>query len=200
MGASDQSVIRAVLGGDTAAYKTLVVQHSAMVFRVAFRITQNEADADEVVQEAFLRGYQKLASFQMDAAFGSWIYRIAVNCAYDVTKRYKTDVGRDRSRWLDEDGNAARLPAELEDTAAGPERLLLSSEIGAQQQFALHALTPLERAAFLLRHVEEQSTTEIAAALNVAPSAAKQAVFRAIQKLRRRLTAIHTTKSGRGYV
>jgi RNA polymerase sigma-70 factor (ECF subfamily) len=186
MGVSDQSVIRAVLDGDTAAYKTLVLQHSAMVFRVAFRITRNEADADEVVQEAFLRGYQKLASFQKNAAFGSWIYRIAVNCAYDLTNRYRTETGRDENRGAAGD--------ELVDTAADPERLLLSSEMGEQQQFALHALTPLERTAFLLRHVEEQSTTEIAAALNIAPNAAKQAVFRAVQKLRLRLAPGNSSK------
>ncbi|WP_263356244.1 RNA polymerase sigma factor [Acidicapsa ligni] len=194
MGASDKSVIRAVLNGDTAAYRALVVEHSAMVFRVAYRITQNEADADEVVQEAFFRGYQKLASFHQDAAFGSWIYRIAVNCAYDLTNRYRTEVGRDRSQRVDGDGNSTGPGDELVDTAADPERLLLSSEMGAQQMFALHSLTPLERAAFLLRHVEEQSTTEIAAALNIAPNAAKQAVFRAVQKLRRRLASANTSK------
>jgi len=87
----------------------------------------------------------------------------------------------------------------LADSAADPERLLLSSEIGAQQQFALHALTSLERTAFLLRHVEEQSTTEIAAALNIAPSAAKQAVFRAVQKLRRRLASSNSKSSSTSF-
>jgi len=68
--------------------------------------------------------------------------------------------------------------------------LLLSQEMGEQQQFAMHALTPLERTAFLLRHVEDQSTSEIAAALDMAPNAVKQAIFRAVQKLRRRLAPL----------
>jgi RNA polymerase sigma-70 factor (ECF subfamily) len=192
MGLTDQNVIRAVLGGDSKAYRTLVVEHSAMIFRVAYRITQNEADAEEVVQETFLRGYQKLATFQADAAFGSWIYRIAVNCAYDFTGRNRREAGPRNSGTELENGEQV---AEIADGAADPERLMLSSELGAHQAIAMQALTPLERSAFLLRHVEEQSTAEIAAALGVGPSAAKQAVFRAVQKLRLRLASSVRLKS-----
>jgi RNA polymerase sigma-70 factor (ECF subfamily) len=82
---------------------------------------------------------------------------------------------------------ADRLREQVPDPEAGPERLLLSQEIAEQQQLALRSLTPLERTAFLLRHVEDQSTNEIAEALRMAPNAVKQAVFRAVQKLRLRL-------------
>src|ERR1700683_3819906 len=81
MGKNDQAAIRAVLSGDKEAYGALVVRHSQSLFRVAFRITGNEADADDVVQEAFLRGYRKLESFESRSNFGTWIYRIAVRCA-----------------------------------------------------------------------------------------------------------------------
>src|SRR6202012_1046329 len=81
MQGSEHSIVRAVLAGDKEAYGALVRAHSATVFRVAFRIVGNEADAEEVVQETFLRGYQRLAGFQQRSAFGTWIYRIAVNCA-----------------------------------------------------------------------------------------------------------------------
>src|SRR5215469_11123030 len=81
MEGSDHLVVRAVLAGDKEAYGALVRAHSATVFRVVFRITGNEADAEEVVQETFLRGYQRLESYQGRSAFGTWIYRIAVNCA-----------------------------------------------------------------------------------------------------------------------
>jgi RNA polymerase sigma-70 factor (ECF subfamily) len=199
MDSPDQSIIRAVLGGDSGAYRTLVVEHSAMLFRVAYRITQNEADAEEVVQETFLRGYQKLASFHADAAFGSWIYRIAVNCAYDLTNRNKREAGRKNSGPDLETGElTARLADDAADQSPDPERLLLSSELGAQQTTAMQALTPLERSAFLLRHVEEQSTTEIATALGVGHSAAKQAVFRAVQKLRLRLAIARSKEDSVG--
>jgi RNA polymerase sigma-70 factor (ECF subfamily) len=195
MDSTHQNAIRAVLAGNTQAYRALVVEHSSMVFRVAYRITQNEADAEEVVQETFLRGYQKLGLFQENAAFASWIYRIAVNCAYDLANRNQRDVGRKSAPIHDDDDDRAYNLAV--DESADPERLLLSSELGAQQATAMQALTPLERAAFLLRHVEAQSTTEIAAALGVGQSAAKQAIFRAVQKLRLRLAAqIRPTNKG----
>jgi RNA polymerase sigma-70 factor (ECF subfamily) len=76
---------------------------------------------------------------------------------------------------------------QVADDAAGPDRLLLSGEIAAMQQDAMHGLTATERTAFVLRHMEDRTTEEIAAVLGIAPNAAKQAVFRAVQKLRRRL-------------
>jgi RNA polymerase sigma-70 factor (ECF subfamily) len=191
----EHSTIRAVLAGDTEAYRWLVIRHSPALFRVAFRITGDEADADEVVQEAFLRGYQKLPQFHFQSGFGTWIYRIAVNCAFDRVKQRGPDESPAVLSVADgeshEDattgGMADRLREQVPDPEAGPERLLLSQEIAEQQQLALRSLTPLERTAFLLRHVEDQSTNEIAEALRMAPNAVKQAVFRAVQKLRLRL-------------
>jgi RNA polymerase sigma-70 factor (ECF subfamily) len=87
MQASDHSIVRSVLAGDKEAYGALVRAHSATVFRVALRIVGNEADAEEIVQETFLRGYQGLESFQQRSAFGTWIYRIAVNCALNRISR-----------------------------------------------------------------------------------------------------------------
>ncbi len=181
---NEHSAIRAVLSGDTEAYRGLVVRHSPTLFRVAFRITGNEADADEVVQEAFLRGYQKLPSFQFKAGFGTWIYRITVNCAFDWLDRLDRR-GPEENQHAVKDAEWVR--EQLPDLDAGPERLLLSREMAAQQELAMRALTPLERTAFVLRHVEDRSTSEIAEALGMAPNAAKQAIFRAVQKLRKRL-------------
>lgn len=185
MDGSEHSAIRAVLSGDTEAYRALVVRHSPKLFRVALRITGNSADADEVVQETWLRGYRKLSSFQFEAGFGTWIYRIAVHCAYDLIERRE----RDGSRLIvqPQDEQAEKLREQVPDLGAGPERLLLSKEMAAQQQFAMRSLTPLERTACQLRLVEEQSTAEIAEALQMSPNAVKQAVFRAVHKLRLRL-------------
>jgi RNA polymerase sigma-70 factor (ECF subfamily) len=163
-----------------------VVRHSQSLFRLAFRITGNEADAEEVVQEAFLRGYQKLGSFQSRSRFGTWIYRIAVRCALDrMNDRKAEEVGG-----VAEEIDPHRGSACTADQSAGPERLLLSREIESMQEAAMHSLTPIERTAFILRHMEHLTTEEIASALGVAPNAAKQAVFRAVQKLRRRLAGL----------
>src|SRR6202046_1915810 len=94
MDRNDHATIQAVLAGDKEAYGTLVVRHSQTLFRLAYRITGNEADADDVVQEAFLRGYRKLEGFESRANFGTWIYRIAVHCALDRIKRNAERNGR----------------------------------------------------------------------------------------------------------
>jgi RNA polymerase sigma-70 factor (ECF subfamily) len=184
---NNHSAIRAVLAGDKEAYRALVIRHSPAVFRVAFRITGNEADADEVVQESFLRGYQKLPSFQFQSNFGTWIYRIGVNCSFNLVQRRDAEP-RETGKVHAGEGDTER--DQLADAAAGPERLLLSSEIARMQGFAMRSLTPMERTAFLLRHVEGQSTAEIGEALQIDPNAVKQAIFRAIQKLRQRLASL----------
>src|SRR5580700_492886 len=171
---NEHSIIRAVLSGNKEAYGALVVRYSQALFRVAFRITGNEADAEDVVQEAFLLGYRKLESFESRSDFGTWIYRIAVHCALKKIR------GPEQS-------GLEQNEVQVADSAAGPDRLLLSGEIGAMQEIAMHSLTPIERTAFVLRYMEDRTCEEIGAALEIAPNAAKQAVFRAVQKLRRRL-------------
>ena len=186
MGKNDHAAIEAILAGDKEAYGTLVARHGETLFRVAFRITGNQADADDVVQEAFLRGYLKLKSFESRSSFSTWIYRIAVRCALDKIGGHRID---DDLR-VSEQSDTEQDEVQVADTAADPERLLLSGEMGAMQALAMHSLTATERAAFVLRHLEERSTDEIAEALGIAPNAAKQAVFRAVQKLRLRLAAL----------
>ena len=186
MDRNDQATIQAVLAGDKEAYGALVVRHSHTLFRVAYRITGNEADAEDVVQEAFLRGYRKLEGFESRANFGTWIYRIAVHCALDKVRHRRGD---ETSR-VGETNDPEQDQMQVADQAAGPDRILLSGEIGSMQQAALHSLTATERTAFVLRHMEDCTTAEIGAALGIEPNAAKQAVFRAVQKLRRRLAPL----------
>jgi len=189
MGRDDHEAIRAVLSGEKDAYGELVMRHSRTLFRVAYRITGNEADADEVVQDAFLRGYRSLEGFESRSNFGTWIYRIAVRCALDKVAGRKR---QEESRIGDED-DREQCEIQVADSTAGPDRLLLSREIAAIQQAAMHSLTPTERSAFVLRHMEDRTTEEIGAALGIRPNAAKQAVFRAVQKLRRRLAPLRAT-------
>jgi RNA polymerase sigma-70 factor (ECF subfamily) len=186
MDMNDQAAIQAVLAGDKEAYAALVVRHSGRLFRVAFRITGNEADAEDVVQEALLRGYRKLESFESRSDFGTWIYRIAVRCALDRIGGSKVDESTRVAETTD--GEQDRV--QVADQAAGPERLLLSGEIGAMQEIAMHALSATERTAFVLRHLEDRTTEEIAVAMGIPPNTAKQSVFRAVQKLRRRLATL----------
>jgi RNA polymerase sigma-70 factor, ECF subfamily len=186
MQGDDHSVVRAVLAGDKEAYGALVRAHSATVFRVAFRITGNEADAEEIVQEAFLRGYQRLESYERRSAFGTWIYRITVNCALNRVSRPGIEAEYRHGEETDPGEKTVQVAAR----DADPERVLLSQEISAAQETAMLRLTPIEKCAFVLRHLEDRSMSEIAEVLEIAPNAAKQAVFRAVQKLRRELAPL----------
>jgi len=183
---SDHLVVRAVVAGDMEAYSALVRAHSETVFRVAFGITGNEADAEEIVQEVFWRGYQNLKNFERRSSFRTWIYRIAVNCALNR-------VSQPRIRAEFRVGDETDVPEKTVQVAAqypDPERVLLSNEISAAQEMAMQRLTPTEKSAFVLRHFEDRSMSEIAELLGMAPNAAKQAVFRAVQKLRRELAPL----------
>jgi RNA polymerase sigma-70 factor, ECF subfamily len=179
---SDHSVVRAVLAGDKEAYGALVRAHSATVFRVAFRIVGSEADAEEM----FLRGYQRLESYQHRSSFGTWIYRIAVNCALNRVSR----PGIEAEYRHGEDSDPEEKTVQVATRDADPQRMLLSGEISAAQQVAMQRLTPTEKSAFVLRHLEDRSISEVAEVLEIAPNAAKQAVFRAVQKLRRELAPL----------
>ena len=183
---SDHSIRRAVLSGDKDAYGVLVARYSPLVFRVSYRITGNESDAEEVVQETFLRGYQKLESFEGRSSMATWFYRIASNCALTLVAQKKPKS----ERRIADDADLEEGEMQLADRKAGPDRLLLSGEIESLQQAAMENLSATERTAFVLRHMEDRSTDEIAAVLNIAPNAAKQAVFRAVQKLRRELAPL----------
>jgi len=186
MGENDHATIQAVLKGDKEAYGVLVAKNSHSVFRVAFRITGNEADAEEVVQEAFLRGYRKLERFESRSSFSTWIYRIAVRCALDKVN----DRRIEESKRVVTDSDPEFDTVQVADEAPDAERLLLNSEMSAVRESAMRTLTPMERAAFTLRHMEDCSIREIGSALGIDPNAAKQAIYRAVHKLRQRLASL----------
>jgi RNA polymerase sigma-70 factor (ECF subfamily) len=91
---SDDAIRRRVLAGDKDAYKVLVARYSQVVFRVAYRIAGNEYDAEEAVQEAFLRAYQGLAKFAGRSSMATWFYRIGANCALDMVGRRRPEAQR----------------------------------------------------------------------------------------------------------
>jgi RNA polymerase sigma-70 factor, ECF subfamily len=188
MEVTDAAVVAQVLAGDKDAFRLLVERHSRSIFRVVYRMTGNQQDAEEVLQETFLRAYKSLGRFESRSNFGTWLYRIAVNRTLDLLSSRKTQMqmkdGYQITDSLDpEESRQVQLPA----PAPGPDRLLISSEIKKKVTQALGLLTPAEQVAFTMRHMEGQSIEEISQVLNVKTSAAKNCVFRAVQKLRQQL-------------
>src|SRR5438046_6489323 len=139
---SDAVAVERTLAGDRDAYRVLVERHSHSVFRLAYRMTGNRHDAEEVVQEAFLRGYQKLGQFASRANFGTWVYRIAANYAIDrMRQRQKEEARREAPRAEDRDGMENDPLNRVPDGAPTPERLTQSRELRKQMARAAAALT-----------------------------------------------------------
>jgi RNA polymerase sigma-70 factor, ECF subfamily len=186
---NDVLAVNKARSGDTDAFRVLVERHSRSLFRLAFRMTGNQQDAEDVVQESFLRAYKQLAKFDERASFGTWLYRIAANCSLDLV--------RSRKRRNEHLAPPSESAAEVEDpvvslpsTAPNPERMALSSEVRERVALAMRDLSPTERTAFVLRHFEGMCMEEVGRVLECQPGAAKHSVFRAVQKLRRALEPI----------
>jgi RNA polymerase sigma-70 factor, ECF subfamily len=182
---SDAVAVERTLAGEREAYRVLVERHSAYVYRLAYRMTGNKEDAEEVVQEAFLRAYQKLQQFAGNANFGTWVYRIAANYAIDRLRQRKNEDSRREQPQRVGEGEPETDPlSEVKDAAPSPERLAGSAQLAAKMREALDTLTPAERTAIVMRHWDGCGIEEIAAVLKSNTSAAKNTVFRAVQKLR----------------
>ena len=176
---TDTAAVALAREGDSDAFRGLVERHSRAVYRLAHRMTGNAQDAEDVVQETFLKAYRQLGRFESRANFGTWLHRIAVNCSIDLIRgRRHQETGHD-AHDLDilENADDQRVDP-------SPERLMLSSEVQERVGKAMETLTHMERAAFVLRHFEGQSIDEISGALGLKANAAKHSIFRAVRKMR----------------
>jgi RNA polymerase sigma-70 factor (ECF subfamily) len=174
---SELELVARAAAGDEEAFRTVVDRHSRRLYELAYRVTRERSSAEDIVQETFMKAYRSLHRFDGRAGLASWLYRIALNTALDDSRqrRVRSEVK----------GEAASLvvdatPADEPD----PERLAGSRDLRHALRGAMAALSPLERVAFVLRHYEGCTTEEIGAQLGLRSSATRQAVFRAVRKLR----------------
>lgn len=189
MDESDGAVVVRAQSGDGDAFRTLVERHSRSVFRLAYRMTGNEQDAEDVVQETFLRAYKQLSHYESRSSFSTWLYRIASN--------YSLDLIRMRKRHEDKRENDTADGRSVLDTVAAPapaqDRLVFGKEVQQRVSAAMNELSDLERSAFVLRHFEGLSIEEIGSMLGTSLNATKHSIFRAVQKLRKRLEPLVST-------
>ena len=171
--------------GDALAFRRLIEANAGAMFRVCARITGDRTLAEDAVQEALLNAFRYLPDFDGRSAFSTWLYRIAVNAALvQVRKRRYLEVP-----WPERNENDEPVPMDAADESPTPDRQAVSAEIRRDVEAELSRMTAIERAAFVLRHQEGRSLEEISAALSLNVSAAKQAIFRAVRKLRAALEA-----------
>ena len=162
--------------GDPRAFEEIVWATNRQAYTLALRIVRDRQEAEDVTQEAYLRALRGLPGFREDASFETWLYRIVANCSVDLIRARKS---RRIDGGIDDLEAAPELPS-----VQGPERLARSAELRGRVDLALSDLSPLERAAFTLRHGEGRSIHEIGKTLGLGTSATKHSVFRAVRKLR----------------
>ena len=178
--ASDADAVKRVLGGDRDAFRILVDRHGRDLHRVAYRITGSAHDAEDVVQEALIRAYRQLASFDGRAAMSTWLHKITANCAVDLlrSRMRRPEEAVEEEQLMDGSNDA---------TMYEQEKHARSSDIRAAVVRAMASLTSNERTAFVLRHFEGMSIDEIGRTLGTKVNATKHTVFRAVRKLRQEL-------------
>jgi RNA polymerase sigma-70 factor (ECF subfamily) len=183
--------------GDAAAFSTLLNRYESKIFRLAMNITQNREDAEDVLQEAFLKAYEHLDQFQGNSRFYTWIVRIAVNQALMKLRKRKTD----RSVSLDEqiDTGEDTVIREIASWDPDPEQQFSQDELHTILTEAVDQLAPIYRAVFVLRDVDGLSTEETAEALDLSIPAVKSRLLRARLQLREKLTRFFKRKGDNAF-
>jgi RNA polymerase sigma-70 factor (ECF subfamily) len=177
-------LVAAAKRGDVQAFEELVNRYEAKIFRLTLNITRNREDAEDAMQDAFLKSYSHLKDFQQDSRFYTWLVRIAAN---EALMRLRKRRGNHFS--LDEpvEGEDDLMPRELEDWGPSPEQRFAQTEMREILSDAIDNLDPDFRVVFVLRDVEGLSTEEAAQALGISVPAVKSRLLRARLKLRQRL-------------
>src|SRR5437660_3494952 len=180
------TLVQAAKSGDVSAFEELVRRYDRNVFRIAQHITQNREDAEDVVQDAFLKAYSNLAQFQGQSKFYTWLVRIAVNEALMKLRRRRPErtVSLDEEVKTEEDS----LPREVADWSPNPEQQYSQAELREILTRTIQGLPPGFRPVFVLRDVEGLSTEETAEALDLSIPAVKSRLLRARLQLRQRLS------------
>ncbi len=178
------AVVSAAKAGDLTAFEELVNRYERKIFRLAQNITQNREDAEDVIQDAFLKSFEHLSEFQGDSRFYTWLVRIAVNEALmKLRKRRPNQVSLDDPVKSEDD----LMPREIQDWGPTPEQRYAQTELHGILSEVIGQLDPTFRIVFVLRDIEELSTAETAQVLGLSVPAVKSRLLRARLKLRQKL-------------
>jgi RNA polymerase sigma-70 factor (ECF subfamily) len=192
---SDESgLVASAKRGDGAAFTQLVNRYERKIFRLAKHITQNEEDAEDVLQDSFLKAYEHMGEFQEQSKFYTWLVRIAVNEALMRLRRRRPErmVSLDEDIKTEEDS----MPREVADWAPNPEQLYSQGELKEILGKTIQGLPPSFWTVFVLRDVEGLSTEETADALDLSIPAVKSRLLRARLQLRERLNKYFRNRTG----
>ena len=183
---TDEQLVRKSQDDDERAFGELVSRYESKVYSLALKMLRNPEDAEDVLQDTFLRAYRGIKSFKGNSTFSTWIYRITANSALmRLRKRQLPTVSID-------DADEREAPINIADWAPGPVEQMLNQETQAAMTEAIEALPPEFRQVFVLRDVEELSNAEVAEILDLSVAAVKSRLHRARLKVRNRLATYFT--------
>lgn len=181
----DLALVEASTGGDIAAFEELVRRYDRKLLRIALHVTHNTEDAQEAVQETFLKAYRKLDQFQGKSTFSTWLIRIALNESLAILRkrRHLQELPLEH-----EDPDGENLPLDVADWSPNPEQLYSHAELQEILRKVLGALPSALQVVFVLRDVEGLSIKQIAAVSDLHPNAVKARLHRARLQLREKLS------------
>ena len=194
----DRALVVRAQAGDVTAFRQLVERHQRRAFTIAFALVRDEHDANELVQDAFLRVFKSLGTFQGGSSFFTWLYRIITNLSIDLKRKPGRQAAADLDEArLDVDAEADMdLPFLSRIDGADPADVVRRREIAARLQSALDALPSYHRAVIVMREVEGLSYEEMAQAMGVSKGTIMSRLFHARQKLQRALVDCYEEQVG----
>jgi RNA polymerase sigma-70 factor (ECF subfamily) len=184
---TDEEILERIRAGDKAACALCIETYGPIVYRVALRLMQNEADAEDVMQETFLNAFRAIDTFEGRSSLGTWLYRITYNNAMMRLRRPTAANSSIEITWRDGDDGYA-VPKQFYDWCCLPEKDFQTAEVREALERAIAQLPPILRGVFVLRELEELSTRETAAALNISEDVVKTRLHRARLQLRESLS------------
>lgn len=181
-----------------ASFRQLVERHQRRAFAIALSLVRDENDAREIVQDAFLRVFKGLGTFQGSSSFFTWLYRIITNLSIDLIRKPGNKLGDlDESRLEVEEDQEALFPFLSRVDGADPVDMVRRNEIGLRLQQALEALPPYHRGVIVMREIEGLSYEEMAQVMGVSKGTIMSRLFHARQKLQRALADCYEEQVGR---
>ena len=193
----DLSLVHATKRGSVASFDKIVRKYDSRLLRIAHSVTHNREEAEDAVQEAFFKAYQKLDQFQENAKFSTWLIRIVLN--ESLMKLRKRRISREESLDSTFSTDNDALPRDVTDWSPSPQELYGAAEFREILIKCLGSLQPALRVVFVLRDIEELSISETCEALSLSATAVKSRLFRARLRLRQRLTRYFRNRNGQSF-
>lgn len=180
----EQILVKKAAAGDADAFEQLVLKYQSQIYNLCFRMSGNAEDAADLSQEAFIKAWNHLESFHFEAAFSTWLYRLASNTCLDFLRSAKR---RPQISLTVEDSDGEEGILDVPDSAATPEECLIAAEESRLLSQAMNALEPEQRQILTLRVVNEMSYADIADILRIREGTVKSRLSRARDALRKKL-------------